>query len=84
MFPSGMEFHHPAYSKFLEYATNSCPVKTGINWEKAEIRVAGMRGTHESTLSEEDIAHVLDEAKSKVLANQAWLFRYDLIKDKLP
>ena len=79
-----MAVHHPAYTKLLEYSTKSCPVKTGRNWQKSEIRVEVVRGDHESALSEEDIAHFADEAKVKLAANQVRLVWYDLIKDKLP
>ena len=43
-----------------------------------------MRGTHESALSKEAIVHFAAEANEKVVANQAHLVRYELIKDKLP
>ena len=43
-----------------------------------------MRGTHESALLEESIAHFADEAKEKVYAKQSHLVWYDLIKDKIP
>ena len=46
--------------------------------------MAAMRGTHESYLSEEAIAHFAAKEKAKVAANQSPLVWYDQIKDKKP
>ena len=72
MCPSGLAVHHLAYEKLQKYATGGCPVKTGQNWTKEEIQAAVMRGTHESALSEEEIAHFTAKTK-KVASNQARL-----------
>ena len=71
-----MEVHHPDYETLKIYATGGFPVKTVRNWTKEEIHAAVMRGTHESALEEESIAHLSAEAKEKVAPNQARLVCY--------
>ena len=43
-----------------------------------------MRGTHESALADEPIAHFSAEAKVKMASNQARLVLYDKIKGNIP
>ena len=84
MCPLGLKVHHPAYEILKIYATEGCPVKTGQNWTKEEINGAVMRGTHESALSEEVIAHFAAEAKEKLASNQARLVFYNNFKGDFP
>ena len=53
---------------------------TEQNWTKEEIHAAVMRGTHNSALAEEAIAHFAAEAKEKEASNQAHLVCYKLFK----
>ena len=84
MCPPGLVVHHPAYDTLWKYATGVCPVKTDRNWTKEEIHAAVMRGSHESALSDEAIAHFAAEAKEKVASKRARLLFYDDVKDNLP
>ena len=63
MCPSGLAVHHPAYETLQKYATGGCPIKTGRNCTKEEIRAEVMRCPHESALAGESIAHFAAEAK---------------------
>ena len=73
---SGLEVNYPSYETLKRYATEGCPVKTGRNWTKEDINAAVMRGSHDSALSEEAIAHFSAEPKLKVAPNQARLVFY--------
>ena len=81
---SDLAVHHPAYEILQKYATGGFPVNTGRNCTKEEIYAAVMRGTHESDLAEEAIAHFAAEAKEKLASNQARLVCYEKFKGNFP
>jgi hypothetical protein len=68
----------------MEWATFSCPTKTGQPWTKEEMWAAVDRGPHWSSLSPAAVAHFAAEAAEKVRTKQGRIVSGDEIKDDPP
>jgi hypothetical protein len=67
-----------------KWAQLGCPTKTGHPWTKDEIWQAVARGPHQSSRSQDALAHFAEESVAKVAAGQATLFVWDDIEDDPP
>lgn len=84
MHPTAYTLDHEASDMLLDWAKNGCPVDTGPNWTKEQIKEALARGPHQSAFLPGAREFLLRETKEKVKHGYAKLIRYGDIKDRLP
>ncbi len=81
---TGLAVEHPAAAILMDRVQFGCPIKTGKPWTQADIEEAIERGPQQLALSSEAIQHFAEEIKEKIRTNQAWVIKWDTIKDNPP
>ena len=84
MHPTSFALEHEAAEMLLEWSEEGCPVDTGPEWSKDQIKEAIKIGSHKSVHADGAVEFLLNDTNEKVKNKYAKVVRYGDIQENPP